>query len=95
VFPLKRSQVEIQRGVGYVYLRRLYESNRLAEYVYLCRIYESNRWANPGLVMTLKIDYYYYERYLYHLANLKYSNFSQTINCYFLHIILLDILCKI
>jgi hypothetical protein len=50
---------------------------------------------DPGLVVTLKIDYYYYERYLYHLANLKYSNFSQTINCYFLHIILLDILCKI
>jgi hypothetical protein len=24
VFPLKRSQVQIQRGVGYVYLRKLY-----------------------------------------------------------------------
>jgi hypothetical protein len=31
VFPLKRSQVQIQRGVGYVYLRRLYQSNRWAE----------------------------------------------------------------
>jgi hypothetical protein len=49
-----------------------------------------------GLAMTLKIDYYYYyERYSYHLANLKYFNFNETIDCYFLHIILLDILCKI
>jgi hypothetical protein len=28
LFPPKRSQVQIQRGVGYVYLRRLYQSNR-------------------------------------------------------------------
>jgi hypothetical protein len=31
VFPPKRSQVQIQRGVGYVYLCRLYQSNCWAE----------------------------------------------------------------
>jgi hypothetical protein len=31
VFPPKRSQVQIQRGVGYVYLRRIYQSNRWEE----------------------------------------------------------------
>jgi hypothetical protein len=31
MFPPKRSQVQIQRGVEYVYLRRLYQSNRWVE----------------------------------------------------------------
>jgi hypothetical protein len=62
VFPLKRSRVQIQRGVGYVYLRRLYQSNRGAEGGPLSHkqgglIHQI--WC-AGLAVTLKIDYYYY-----------------------------------
>jgi hypothetical protein len=53
VLPPKRSQVQIQRGVGYVYLRRLYQSNRWAEEVSYTNLVS-------GLAVTLKIDYYYY-----------------------------------
>jgi hypothetical protein len=65
VFPLKRSQVQIHRGVGYVYLRRLYQSNRWAEGGPLSHkqgglIHQI--WC-AGLVVTLKIDYYYYYYY--------------------------------
>jgi hypothetical protein len=53
VFPPKRSQVQIQRGVGYVYLHRLYRSNRWVEGVSYTNLVSR-------LVVTLKLDYHYY-----------------------------------
>jgi hypothetical protein len=53
---LLRGHVQIQRGVGYVYLHRLYQSNRWAKGVSYTNLVS-------GLAVTLKIDYYYYYYY--------------------------------
>jgi hypothetical protein len=60
-FPPKRSQVQIQRGVGYVYLHRLYQSNRWAKEGVPCPTNKGVSYTNlvSGLVVTLKLDYYY------------------------------------
>jgi hypothetical protein len=60
VFPLKRSQVQIQRGVGYVYLHRIYQSNRWAEGGPLSHKQGGliHQFGAAGLAVTLKkIDY--------------------------------------
>jgi len=61
VFPPKRSQAQIQRGVGYVYLRRLYQSNCWVEGV-PCPTNKGVSYTKlvSSLAVALKIDYYYY-----------------------------------
>jgi uncharacterized membrane protein len=59
VFPPKRSQVQIQRGVGYVYLRRLYQSNHDRDLVYL----------NKLCFLTMHIISYVFNHYISNIIN--------------------------